>query len=61
MFDKTMVRGLLAAALLASAVAARADTVNIDTVLVGNPGNAADTTGNFTARWATPTRWASTT
>ncbi len=44
MFDKTMLRGLLALALVAAAVGARADTVNIDTVLVGNLGNAADTT-----------------
>ena len=50
MFDKTMVRGLLAAVLAASAAAVRADVLNMPTgetslemVIVGDPGNAADT------------------
>jgi hypothetical protein len=52
MFDKIMVRSLLAAAVLASAVSAKADVFNmpsgptsISLAPVGNPGNAADTTG----------------
>jgi formylglycine-generating enzyme required for sulfatase activity len=43
MFDKTMVRGLLAMALLASAVTMQAETVTMSMVTVGDPGNAADT------------------
>ncbi len=52
MFNRIVVRGLLAAAMLASAVVARAGTTNVfkmpagetslDFVTVGNPGNAAD-------------------
>jgi hypothetical protein len=45
MFEKTVVRFLLVAALLASAVSAQASTISIAMVPVGNPGNAADTTG----------------
>jgi formylglycine-generating enzyme len=44
MFGKTIVRGLLVAAIVASAVVAQA-VVNIETVPVGNAGNANDSTG----------------
>jgi hypothetical protein len=54
-FDNTMVRSLLTAALLASAVAAQADTIpnvfnmpagdtSLQFISVGDPGNAADST-----------------
>ncbi|MEI8372586.1 MAG: autotransporter-associated beta strand repeat-containing protein [Planctomycetota bacterium] len=45
MFNKTMMRGFLAAALVASAVAVRAGTITIDMVPVGNANNTADTNG----------------
>ncbi|MGA2033361.1 MAG: SUMF1/EgtB/PvdO family nonheme iron enzyme [Thermoguttaceae bacterium] len=45
MFDKTMVRGLLAAALVASVATVQAETITMAMVTVGDPGNAADTTG----------------
>ncbi len=43
MFDKTMMRLLLAATLVASAVSVRADTIDMQMVTVGDPGNVADT------------------
>ncbi|MGA2031591.1 MAG: SUMF1/EgtB/PvdO family nonheme iron enzyme [Thermoguttaceae bacterium] len=45
MFHKTMSRALLAAALVVSAVTAQAETITMAMVTVGDPGNAADTTG----------------
>ena len=45
MFDKTILRGLLVAALATSATAGWANTVTMATVPVGDAGNQADTTG----------------
>ncbi len=44
MFNRTMMRGFLAAALMASAVFVDASTINFSMVTVGDPGNVADTT-----------------